>query len=95
MVTDNGVPSLSATQWFSVCVFPPRRPTLSSPMLSNGVFGMTISGDAGPDYGIYGSTNLTNWQLLQQDLSPSLPLQFSDAMAANPRFGYYRVLLGP
>jgi len=94
-VTDNGVPSLSTTQVFSVFVYPPRRPTFSAPTFNRGVFSMTISGDAGPDYGIYGSTNLISWQLLQQVLSPSLPLQFSDTRASNSSLGYYRVLLGP
>jgi hypothetical protein len=33
--------------------------------------------------------------LLKQELSPSLPFQFSDAVLATSPAGYYRVLLGP
>jgi len=78
-----------------VYVNSPRQPVLSTPGLKRGVFSMTIAGDAGPDYSIYGSTNLVKWQLLQQVLAPSLPLQFSNTVATNSNFGFYRVLLGP
>jgi len=94
-VSDNGQPSLSSTQLFSVYVNQPRPPALSTLGLKRGVFSMTIAGDAGPDYAIYGSTNLVNWQLLQQNLSPTLPLQFSNTVATNSNLGFYRVLLGP
>jgi hypothetical protein len=48
-VADNGTPSLTATQNFNVIVLPPQSPTLSVPMVINGLFSLTVSGDAGPD----------------------------------------------
>jgi autotransporter-associated beta strand protein len=95
MVADNGTPSLTATQSFQVTVTAPVVPALSATTISNGVFGMTISGDAGPDYNIYGSTNLMDWLLLQQNFSPALPLQFLDPAATNFSQRFYRVQLGP
>ena len=94
-VSQNSTPPLSGTQNFSVVVLSPVSPTISAPTISNGVFGMTVAGNPGPNYGIYGSTNLLNWLLLQQSISPSLPLQFSDPVATNFSRRFYRVQLGP
>jgi hypothetical protein len=96
-VTDNGLPSLAATQSFSVLVQRPAQPVLSVPTISNGVFSLTVSGDAGPDYGLFVSTNLatTNWLLLQQTNPPVLPFRFLDPAATNFNQRYYRVLLAP
>src|SRR5262249_37253545 len=54
-VSDDGVPSLSATQSFSVIVNRPIQPGLSGATISNGQFKMLISGDAGPDYTVQSS----------------------------------------
>jgi hypothetical protein len=94
-VTDNGSPVMSATQSFSVFVLRPATPVISASSISNGVFGLTISGDAGPDYSLYASTNLVNWLLLQQSNSPALPFRFVDPAATNFNQRFYRVLLGP
>jgi hypothetical protein len=62
---------------------------------TNGGFLCTVGGDHGPDYGVYASTNLTNWLLLQQFTAPAPPFQFTDPDATNFDQRFYRVLLGP
>jgi hypothetical protein len=94
-VSDNGVPTQTATQAFSVTVTRPAKPTLTSPALSNGQFKLLVSGDAGPDYTIQASTNLVNWVSLSTNNSAVLPFVFTDPSATNFRQRFYRVLLGP
>jgi predicted secreted protein len=94
-VTDNGTPSLVATQSFAVTVNAPMQPGIAAAMISQGKFRMTISGDAGPDYSVLGSTNLLNWTLVQTTNSPVLPYLFIDDNSSNYMQRFYRVLLGP
>jgi hypothetical protein len=86
---------LTATQRFAVIVLPPPAPSLSGIAYSNGQFGFTISGVAGPNYSILTSTNLTSWFLLRQLASPAMPFPFTDTNASNSAATYYRVQLGP
>jgi hypothetical protein len=96
VVTDNGVPSLSTTQSFSVVVLRPLTPVFSSPAIFSGTFYSTINGSVGPDYSVYASTNLSSgWQLLLVTNPTVLPFQFTDLNATNFQQRYYRVLLGP
>ncbi len=92
---DNGTPSLSATQNFLVTVGPLALPAVSSPALSNGVFRMAVNGDYGPDYQVWSSSNLFDWQLLTQTNSPGLPFTWSDPNATNFASRFYRVVLSP
>jgi hypothetical protein len=98
-VSDNGTPSMSATQTFTVAVLPPAQPSLSQPSFSAGTFRMQIGGDTGPDYSVYATTNLalslTGWNWLLTSNSPALPFQFQDPMATNYPQRFYRVLIGP
>jgi hypothetical protein len=95
VVSDNGTPSLSATQGFSVTVNRPVQPGLASPSLADGKFGMTISGDAGPDYTIQASSNLLNWSSILTTNPPSTPFLYLDTAATNYPQRFYRILLGP
>lgn len=97
-VTDNGSPALSATQSFWVTVNQPAPPVLGATGWSNGTFSLLVSGDAGPDYIIQATTNLsfpTVWKTLSTSNSPMPPFGFSDPAATNFSRRYYRVLLGP
>lgn len=94
-VADNGVPVLSATQSFDVTVLRPAQPVLTVPALSGGRFALLVSGDAGPDYDIFASTNLVEWSPLVHATSPSLPFVFEDSAATNFGRRFYRVRLGP
>ena len=94
-VTDNGTPSLAATQNFSVTVNSPVLPGIASAKIISGKFQMNISGDLGPDYSVLGSSNLVSWTLLQTSNPPALPYLFIDSSSTNYQQRFYRVLLGP
>jgi hypothetical protein len=93
-VSDNGSPSLSATQNFEVVVHPAQAPELNGMGLSNGYWGMDISGQSGPDYSIEVSTNLMDWSTVQSLDSPVPPFRWSDTNNLLPA-RFYRVLIGP
>ena len=95
IVTDNGSPTMSATQSFTVFVTRPAQPSLQSISLTGGTFQFQITGDAGPDYVIQASTNLANWSSLFTTNSPALPFNWSDPAAGSFEQRYFRVLLGP
>ncbi len=94
-VTDNGTPTLAATQNFSVTVNSPMQPGIASAQINQGKFQMNISGDVGPDYSVLGSSNLLNWTVLQITNAPVLPYLFIDVNSTNYQQRFYRVLLGP
>ncbi len=95
VVSDNGVPSLSATQSFLVNVIQPANPGLTSASISNGQFGFWINGSAGPDYMVQASTNLGSWFLVGTNYSPQLPFFWFDTNSYSQPFVFYRVVLGP
>ncbi len=97
-VSDNGSPSLSATQSFLVNVSLPASPKISAPSVNGGGLQFSISGNSGPDYVIETSTNLslTNaWLPVFSNASPTLPFVFSNPVPANLNQQFYRVRLGP
>jgi len=67
---------------------------LIAPALGNGALNLSVSGNAGPDYTIQTSTNLTAWQTAVTTNSPALPWSWSDTNLVFPQ-RFYRVLLGP
>jgi glucuronoarabinoxylan endo-1,4-beta-xylanase len=93
-VTDNGSPNLSATNSFQVVVHPITNPVLSSLSLSQGQFSMTASGPEGPDYTLWTSSNLTQWQTLFTTYSPVTPFTLVDTNATNAA-RFYRIQIGP
>jgi hypothetical protein len=95
IATDNGAPTMSATQSFTLTVLRPVQPTLTQPSTSGGLFSLTVNGDTGPDYTIQASTNLVNWTPLLTTNSPALPFHWTDPNTANFNQRYFRVLLGP
>jgi hypothetical protein len=93
-VSDNGTPSLSTTQSFSVVVNPLSTPAVSNVSASGGPFRFSVSGQSGPDYALEASTNLTQWSAVFVTNSPALPFVWTDTNSAvSQRF--YRVKLGP
>ena len=93
-VSDNGTPSLSATQSFSVVVNPLSAPGISNVSVAGGQFRFSVSGQSGPDYAIETSTNLTEWSTVFITNSPALPFVWTDTNSALPR-RFYRIKLGP
>jgi alpha-L-arabinofuranosidase len=92
--SDNGTPSLSATQSFSVSVNPLSSPGINNISVAGGKFGFSVSGQGGPDYAIETSTNLTQWSSVFITNSPVLPFNWADA-ATNAAQRFYRIKLGP
>jgi len=96
MVGDNGTPVMSTTQKFTVVVNPYLKPTVSTAAVAtNGHFQCIITGDSGPDYNVWASTNLADWSPLFTTNSPTLPFAWSDPDAGNFIMRFYRVLLSP
>jgi hypothetical protein len=93
-VADNGLPSLSATNNFSVIVKPLARPVLGSVALFGEQASLVVNGSQGPDYTLLSSTNLINWQALFTTNSPEMPLTLVDVNATNV-IRFYRVQIGP
>jgi hypothetical protein len=95
VVADNGSPSLSATQNFTITVRPVTVPVVAASGLVGGQFGLRVSGAVGPDYTIQASTNLLIWSDLLTTNPVALPFGWSDASAAGLNQRFYRILLGP
>jgi hypothetical protein len=95
VVSDNGVPSLSATQSFTVTVIQPVNPVLKLVSITNGQFGFWINGDTGPDYTVMASTDLTSWNPVFTTNSPALPCFWVDTNSLAYPNRYYRAVLGP
>jgi hypothetical protein len=93
-VSDNGTPSMSATQSFYVIVNPLSAPGISSFSINGGQFGFNINGQSGPDYAVEASTNLTQWSTVFTTNSPALPFTWTDATTNSPQ-RFYRIKLGP
>jgi hypothetical protein len=94
-VADNGSPALSATQSFMVAVNPLPPPGLASIGLINGQLGFQVSGVAGPDYAVQGSTNLADWNTLFITNSPAMPFSWMDTNTAALPAQFYRIKVGP
>jgi hypothetical protein len=94
-VSDNGTPTLSATQSFSVTVNPLSAPGMSSSIsFAGGQPTFIVSGQSGPDYAIETSTNLTQWSNVFITNSPALPFNWTDTVTNSPQ-RFYRIKLGP
>ena len=94
-VADNGSPSLSATNSFTIRVNPLAQPLVSSIHISGGQVSLVATGTAGPDYTLLLSTNLTSWQSLFTSNSPALPVTLVDTNVIAHPFRFYRLQLGP
>jgi fibronectin type 3 domain-containing protein len=92
-VTDNGTPSLSATNNFVVTVNPASQPALNSIALGSQV-SLSATGMIGPDYTLLISSNLVNWQTLFTTNPAAMPVMFTDTNR-NAAARFYRIQLGP
>lgn len=92
-VTDNGTPPLSATNNFSITVNPATPPAFGSIAFGSPV-SLSAMGIIGPDYLLFTSTNLVNWQLLFTTNPATMPVMFMDTNQ-NSAACFYRLQLGP
>jgi pectin methylesterase-like acyl-CoA thioesterase len=96
-VTDNGSPALNATNSFTVTVNPLTAPVASAPAYAGGLFSITVSGQAGPDYELQATTNLVSgiWVDVVVTNSPLSPFTLTDTNAAAQPVQFYRIVTGP
>jgi beta-galactosidase len=94
-VVNNGLPSLGATQSFSILVNPLTPPTVSSIAESNGQLTLQLDGQSGPDYAVQISTNLFDWETLLITNSPAMPWTWTDTNKATLPAQFYRIKTGP
>ncbi len=93
-VTDNGSPTLSATNSYTITVDPLVPAALSFITPAGGQISMVANGPLGPDYTLLTSTNLLDWQPVLTTNPAAMPFRLTDAnLAAAARF--YRLQLGP
>ncbi len=93
-VSDNGSPSLSATQSFYVAVNPLSAPAVGAVSTVGGHIVFSISGQGGPDYAVETSSNLTQWSTAFITNSPALPFTWTDTNSGMPQ-QFYRIKTGP
>jgi hypothetical protein len=93
MVADNGTPSLSATNSFTITVNPVSQPALTFIILG-GQVSLSATGMIGPDYSLLTSTNLLDWQLLFTTNPAVMPVTLTDTNC-NAAARFYRLQLGP
>jgi Putative Ig domain len=92
--TDNGSPNLSATNSFNVVVNAMANPVISGINLFQGQVSLTFNGPQGPDYTLWTSTNLMDWQTLFITNSPPIPFTVTDTNSADPA-RFYKFQIGP
>jgi len=94
-VTDNNVPPLSVANSFVVQVLsPPALKIAASAQPTNGSFQLTFSTGSNTTWRVDASTNLLNWlPLLTNTVGPSGTIQFTDLLATNYPWRFYRAVL--
>jgi hypothetical protein len=96
-VTDSGTPPLSATNSFNVIVNPLTPPVASALAYAGGLFSVSVTGEAGPDYELQSTTNLVGgiWVDVAAANSPASPFTLTDTNAATQPVQFYRIVTGP
>ena len=95
VVTDNGTPSMAATQKFAVTVSRPMSPSLSNPLATNDQLGLRVSGDAGPDYLLQSSSNFLSWATISTSTPSAMPFWLTITNGFQSPAQFYRIILGP
>jgi hypothetical protein len=94
-VADNGSPSLSATQSFTVTVNALLAAELSVPVITNNQLTVQVNGQTGPDYVVEMSTNLVSWSAVFTTNSPGMPFVWTDTNTLAAPVRFYRIKAGP
>ena len=84
-----------AIDWVRAMSGNPNVFNVSSPRYTNGIFSLNINGQAGLNYVVQTSTNLTTWLPVWTNSSATSPLPFMETNGINLRQLFYRVVLGP
>jgi len=94
-VADNGVPSMSATQFFTVSVNPLIQPMVAALTSPARQITLQVTGQTGPDYQIETSTNIFDWTPVWITNSPPQPFFWTDTNSIDQPMRFYRVKVGP
>jgi glucuronoarabinoxylan endo-1,4-beta-xylanase len=94
MVSDDGTPSLSATQSFHITVSPLVQPQISTVSVNGGQLVLRVNGASGPDYQIQASTNLENWAAVFSTNFPVMPFVWTND-TSDFSIKFFRILVGP
>ena len=94
-VADSGSPPEIAVQAFALLVNPLAPVRLTPLPVRNGSLTINLTGSAGPDYIIQGSTDFVNWANLSTNTPAAMPFSITDTNASAIRLRFYRALLGP
>jgi hypothetical protein len=78
-----------------VKVIAPQQPMFSAAAVAGNVFQANVSGDGGPDYTVFVSTNLQTWEPLFTTSGVSGPFQFGFTSPASTTQQFYRIRLEP
>ncbi len=94
-VVDDGVPSLGATQSFSVIVNPLVLPSVAHSSIAGEVFSLVVMGPVGPDYTVLASPDLLSWEAVFTTNAPPVPFSctFTNVVGLPTRF--FRIQVGP
>jgi pectate lyase len=92
VVVTNSTGSVASTNVsLNVTSSAPAQPQVSGSVYANGTFSLTVNGDAGHNYIIQTSTNLTVWTSIFTNLMPTLPFTWGDTGASNYSQQFYRI----
>jgi beta-galactosidase len=96
-VADNNLPSLSATQNFTITVNALALPSLPSAGWNNGQFTLLVTNSIlGPDYAVQASSNLMYWRsIFITNSPPATSFYWTDTNPATAPAQFYRVKVGP
>ncbi len=92
-VTDNGSPSLAATQSFTIAVRAPATPLMRALQLQGDELGFSVAGDCGPTYWIYRSTNLVDWAPLYNTSPATLPFEVKVSAPPSNTSTFFRIAI--
>jgi pectate lyase len=95
-VSNTAGSAISSHAILTVSAGAPSQPQLSGMVYNNdGTFSLTVNGETGPDYIVQVSTNLTDWNGIFTNYSPTPPFVWTDSSASNYSQRFYRIQLGP
>jgi hypothetical protein len=78
-----------------VTVLPFGTPVVAPAALSSNRVQLTVTGDAGPDYTVQASTNLSSWTNLFTTNAPALPFLWIDTNTTGFQKRFYRAVPAP
>ncbi|MGH7943365.1 MAG: immunoglobulin domain-containing protein, partial [Limisphaerales bacterium] len=95
IVTNSTGSAASTNVVLNVSTGAPAQPQISAFGFANGIFSLTVNGDAKQNYTIQASTNLTDWTDLFTTNPAALPFIWNDTAGGNFSRRFYRIQPGP